>query len=381
MDSTPQRSTEEVGLRDMRVLHVIARMNVGGTATYLANLITGLEKSSVSNLLAMGHVPEGEAEDTVVSNLPIRRVEHLSREISFSGDRASFKELNSIIDEFKPDLIHSHTFKAGLLVRLKERKVPIVHSFHGHHLYDPEFGVIKRSVLNLLERQLAKRTDAIVTIGARVQDELIDVGIGKREQYLSIPPGITALEPSDSAKVRARLGIGEKEIVVMWLGRFTQVKRPDQVLEIAKQFPEITFVMAGGGELLGELRGRVTKNVKFVGFEDKNDMWSIADIGLCTSDSEGMPLSLIEAQMAGVPVISTDVGSVSEIVDHGVTGYLASRSAQKLAGVMKPLIDSEELRKKMGTAAKKRAIDLFSADVMVQAHLRLYRSLLDKVAR
>ena len=381
MDSTPQRPTQEVGLRDMRVLHVIARMNVGGTATYLANLITGLEESGVSNLLAMGHVPEGEAEDTVVSNLPIRRVEHLSREISYSDDRASFKELNSIIDEFKPDLIHSHTFKAGLLVRLKERKVPIVHSFHGHHLYDPEFGAIKRSVLNLLERRLANRTDAIVTIGSRVQDELIAAGIGKREQYLSIPPGITALEPRDRAKVRARLGISEKEIVVMWLGRFTQVKRPDQVLEIAKHFPEITFVMAGGGELLEELRGHATKNVKFVGFEDKNDMWSIADIGLCTSDSEGMPLSLIEAQMAGVPVISTDVGSVSEIVDHGVTGYLASRSAQELVRAMKPLIDSEALRKKMGTAAKKRATELFSADVMVQAHLRLYRSLLDKVAR
>ena len=107
----------------------------------------------------------------------------------------------------------------------------------------------------------------------------------------------------------------------------------------------------------------------------------IADIGLCTSDSEGMPLSLIEAQMAGVPVVSTDVGSVSEIVEDGKTGYLASRGLQSLAAALKPLVESADLRMAMGSAAKPRATELFSADVMVQAHLRLYRRLLDKVSR
>ena len=365
----------------MRVLHVIARMNVGGTATYLANLISGLEKAGVTDLLAMGHVPAGEAEDAVVSELPIKRVSHLSREISFSNDRLALTELDQIIEEFKPDLIHSHTFKAGLLVRMRERSVPIVHSFHGHHLYDPEFGFIKRNVLNLLERRLAKRSDEIITIGSKVRDELLEVGIGKREQYTSIPPGIKPLLVRDSDEVRGQLGIGTDEIVVMWLGRFTQVKRPDLVVELAKEFPGATFVMAGGGELLDGLRAKAGKNLRFVGFEDKNDMWSIADIGLCTSDSEGMPLSLIEAQLAGVPVVSTDVGSVSEIVEDSKTGYLASRGLPSLAATLKPLVESAELRKTMGSAAKQRATELFSADVMVQAHLRLYRRLLDKVSR
>ena len=149
----------------------------------------------------------------------------------------------------------------------------------------------------------------------------------------------------------------------------------------SKEFPRVTFVMAGGGELLDGLRAKAGKNLRFVGFEDKNDMWAIADIGLCTSDSEGMPLSLIEAQMAGVPVVSTNVGSVSEIVEDSKTGYLASRSLQNLVATLKPLVESAELRKTMGSASKRRATELFSADVMVQAHLRLYRRLLDKVSR
>lgn len=365
----------------MRVLHVIARMNVGGTATYLSNLISGLQKSGVSSLLAMGHVPRGEAEDMVVAELPIRRVSHLSREISPINDVKARKEIQQVIAEFRPDLIHSHTFKAGFLVRTGKLDVPEVHSFHGHHLYDPEFGKIKRKTLNLIEKRLAKKSDVIITIGSKVKDELLEVGIGRSDQYLSIPPGIVALEVRDSEAVRKRLGIGSKEIVVMWLGRFTSVKRPDHVIELAKRFSEVTFVMAGGGELLEASKKSAPSNVKFVGFEDKNDMWSIADIGLCTSDSEGMPLSLIEAQMADVPVVSTDVGSVSEIVVDGVTGKLATREIESLVSALGPLVESKEMRTTMGQAAKKRAIELFSADVMVQAHLRLYRELLGRVSR
>ena len=365
----------------MRVLHVIARMNVGGTATYLANLITGLEKSGVTDLLAMGHVPSGEAEDSIVETLPIRRVAHLSREISLGADRAALGELREIVREFKPDLIHSHTFKAGALMRLGSTSVPIVHSFHGHHLYDPEFEALKRSVLNLIERRFAKKTDVIITVGLKVRDELLAVGIGKPDQYRSIAPGIAPLEKRDSAKVRERLGIRATDLVVMWLGRFTQVKRPDHVVEMAKSFPNAIFVMAGGGELLDVNRNGAPSNLKFVGFEDKNDMWAIADIGLCTSDSEGMPLSLIEAQMAGVPVVSTDVGSVSEIVEDGKTGFLASRETSDLVAKIAPLIESSELRLLMGMAAKKRAEELFSADVMVNAHLRVYQEVLGKVSR
>ena len=368
-------------MTQIRVLHVIARMNVGGTATYLASLIKSLEKEGVKNLLAMGNVPRGETEDEIVEGLPIVRVTDLSREISAANDFASWKKLQAIIDDFKPDIIHSHTFKAGLLVRLGKKRAPIVHSFHGHHIYDPEFGPIRRVGINLIERLLARKCDAIVTIGKRVMEELLAKRIGQPSQYFPISPGIGDLKLADGNRVRKRFGIGLNEVVVVWLGRFTKVKRPDRVIEIAKELPEISFVMAGGGELMDSVWESAPSNVKLVGFQSKNEMWSIADVGLCTSDSEGMPLALIEAQMAGVPVVSTDVGSVSEIVEDYKTGRLAGRESHQLTAALKDVVISISKSDGMQKASRTRALKLFSADVMAEAHLRLYRQLLGKVER
>ncbi len=365
----------------MRVLHVIARMNVGGTATYIANLIHGLEKLGVSNLLVMGNVPKGEAEDSVISTLKYQRIEPLSRELSFSQDRNARKEIERVIESFKPDLIHTHTFKAGFLVRLRRRDIPVIHSFHGHHLYDPEFGFIKRNILNIIEKLLAPRATRFITIGKKVRDELLEVGIGKAKQYLSIAPGIAPLELVGEASVRSRFGFSQDQTLVLWLGRFTQVKRPDKVIEIARLLPKIRFVMAGGGELLDKVKASAPGNVSFVGFQDKNEMWSIADIALSTSDSEGMPLSLIEAQMAGVPVVSTDVGSVSEILEDGVTGYLAGKDVKELASKIEMVIQDLQSGAKLGRAAKLRAEREFSSSVMADAHLGLYKDVLDKVSR
>ena len=365
----------------MRVLHVIARMNVGGTATYIANLIHGLEKLGVSNLLIMGNVPKGEVEDSVISTLKYQRIEPLSRELSFAKDRKARKEIERVIESFKPDLIHTHTFKAGFLVRLRRRDIPVIHSFHGHHLYDPEFGFFKRNILNIIERLLAPRATRFITIGKKVRDELLAVKIGGAKQYLSIAPGIAALELVDELGVRKRFGFSQDETLVLWLGRFTQVKRPDKVIEIARLLPKIRFVMAGGGELLDKVKASAPSNVSFVGFQDKNEMWSIADIALCTSDSEGMPLSLIEAQMAGVPVVSTNVGSVSEILEDGITGYLAGKDVKELASKIEMVIQDLESGVKLGRAAKLRAEREFSSSVMADAHLGLYKDVLDKVSR
>ncbi len=364
--------------RKPRVLHVIARMNVGGTAVYLANLVTGLTDLGVENLLAIGNVPIGEVEDGVVAKLPIARIGSMSRSLNFANDRAAKRELDAIIKSFKPDLIHSHTFKAGLLVRFGKKSVPIVHTFHGHHLYDPEFGTVKRSVLNVIEKRLAAKADAIVTIGENVKKELLAVGIGKPSQYVSIAPGIDDLKLSSKAKVLKSLSLEkEKRPIVMWLGRFTQVKRPDRVVALAKKSPDLFFVMAGGGEMVDATRRSAPSNLKVVGWQKKEDMWAIADIALCTSDSEGMPLSLIEAQLAGIPVVSTNVGSVNEIVVDGVTGKLGKSDNELLAGFKwviaaeKTLVKRSALKRKIKALAHQK----FEKKTMATAHRELYRKL------
>ena len=157
----------------MKVLHVIARMNVGGTATYLFNLVNGLDGSEVGTKLVIGNVPSNEREDNRVEQLNYQRIPGLSRAISPFKDLRARRQLWEIVDQYNPDLIHSHTFKAGLLVRSKRTSIPIIHTFHGHHLYDPDYGKVARVVINTIERVLAKRSRKILTIGSRVGKPLL----------------------------------------------------------------------------------------------------------------------------------------------------------------------------------------------------------------
>lgn len=362
----------------IRVLQVIARMNIGGTATYLSNLVDGLEPLGVECLLATGTVPKGESEDSVLQGLPYTRIKGLSREINFIDDFKAHKELNSIIEKFKPHILHSHTFKAGLIVRVTNRNLPVVHTFHGHHLYDPEFGFLKRNLLNAIERKLMNRVEKAVTVGEKVRDELIQNRIGTTEIFRPISPGIKDESELCKIDVRKKFNIAGDQKVVVWLGRFTRVKRPDLVLELAKKFRELIFVMAGDGELFDSMNAHAPENVKLVGFQDKNEMWKLADIGLCTSDSEGMPLSLIEAQMAGVPVVATDVGSVSEIVLDGITGKLAKDHTElrsSLAWVLSELGKSDGL----STNSRQHALEKFSTERMASEHMKMYLEILGRV--
>ena len=348
---------------------------MGGTATYISNLLEGIEDGPFENLLVIGNVPAGEIDDPVVERLSVKRIPELSREISVS-DFAARKKFKAIVDEFQPDLIHSHTFKAGVIARSIKFSGPRVHSFHGHHLYDPEFGALKVGVLNFIERRLVGRTDRFISVGERVRDELVGVGIGKSEMYRTIAPGIKSVQLSERNEVIIRLGLDSLKPVVMWLGRFTEVKRPERVADLAKQLPGYQFVMAGGGELEAGIRGLGISNLFSVGWQKKEDMWTIADVGLCTSDSEGMPLALIEAQMAGVPVVSTDVGSVGEIVADGETGFLVPRSGEGMSRAIAKVIEGLRSSDVMKVKSRERAERLFSVKRMVDAHESLYRELL-----
>lgn len=356
-------------------------MNVGGTATYLFNLIHGLEDRGVTNLLAVGHVPENEKEDLRVHDLNHVRVKDLSRSLNPFLDLKAFLALRKVVKKFQPDIIHTHTFKAGLLARNLGLGIPNVHTFHGHHLYDPEFGGFSRLVLNFVEKRLAKRSSRLLTIGERVAEELLEQGIGQSQQYISIAPGISPLEVEDSERVRKRLSIEKSDFVVVWLGRFTPVKRPDLVVEVAKRLPHLIFVMAGDGELRESVSSSAPQNVRIVGVQSAAEMWAIADLALLTSDSEGMPLSIIEAQMSGVPVVATNVGSVSEIVEDGVTGKLSRVDTDQIASSIVELVANPSRLEEMRRAAKSRAGSLFTREVMVDKHIEVYREVLDRVTK
>ena len=360
----------------MRVLHVIARLNVGGTARYIAQLANELPKHGIETFVATGFVQASEVEDKSAHNIDLIRIPSMGRSINPIKDHFARKQLDKIIAEVKPDLIHTHTFKAGYVIRMKKQSVPIIHTFHGHLLDDPEFSGFKFKVIVEVERILAKKSAKLVTVGLRVSEELLEKQVGHRTQYINIPPGVVPLEVTSRAEALQELKIEDDgRLIVGWIGRVTGVKNPMRALEVAKTLPDTRFVMAGGGNLLNQVKEAAPENVNVIGWAEAADVFGVSDIILSTSENEGMPVALIEAQMAGKPVVATDVGSVSEVIANHETGLVTNKNSGSIASAVNTLLLDSQKRRQMGKLASSRAHALFSVDRMINAHIDLYKSI------
>jgi glycosyltransferase involved in cell wall biosynthesis len=359
----------------MRVLHLIARLNVGGTARYITRLAEELPKHKIETFIATGFVQGSEQEDPSAKKLKVIRIPSLGRQINPIKDHFAYKQLLEIIREVKPDVLHTHTFKAGYIGRIKTKeinraagkRVKFVHTFHGHLFDDPEFSGLKSLIITSFERRFAMRTDAIVTVGAQVAKELLEREIGQPEQFTNIPPGVEPLK-IPKAKPRTKITIG-------WIARVTGVKNPLRALEIAKLFPDALFLIAGGGDMLEQVKAQAPRNTKVLGWTDAAKLFAASDVILSTSENEGMPIALIEAQLASKPVVATNVGGVSEVVLNNKTGFVTRKNTEDLAKALEKLINSKVLRTEQGKAAKAHAAKAFSVGKMIQAHVSLYKKL------
>ena len=355
----------------IKVLHVIARMNVGGTARYVGELVEKIPDSS----LATGYVQGLEVEDSCVQALPVIRIPHMGRKISPFKDFQACLELRKIIHEQKPSIVHTHTFKAGLIGRLVGGPHRRVHTFHGHLFDDQSFSGLEKKVITFAEKFLANRTDLLISVGNKVGIELRTEGVGKNKNWQSIAPGVIALAQMEKKEARRKIGINNDSVLFGWMARVTEVKNPFLLIEVAKRLPSVDFVMAGGGNLLEQVKARAPKNLSVIGWADASVFWSAVDCAISTSDNEGMPVALIEAQLAGIPVIATDVGSNSEVIENGVTGIVTTKDLEVLVSSVQSLISDSSMRMSMGEAAKKRATQEFSMEKMLNAHKEVYRNL------
>jgi len=360
----------------MRVLHVIARLNVGGTARYITQLANQLPKHGIETFVATGFVQGAEVEDESAQSIDIIRIKSMGRSINPIKDHFARKQLEKVIAQVKPDIIHTHTFKAGYVIRMKKQSVPVIHTFHGHLLDDPEFSGFKSKVIIEVERMLAKKSVKLVTVGRRVGEELLQQRIGTKDQYVNIPPGVVALNSTPRAQALKNLGITDyDQLIVGWIARVTGVKNPMLALEVADAMPDTQFVLAGGGDLLEQVKAAAPTNVAVVGWAQAEDVFGASDIILSTSENEGMPVALIEAQLAGKPVVATDVGSVSEVLLNHETGIVTNKNAGSIALALESLLLDKQKRTEMGTLATSRANALFSVDRMINAHIALYKSI------
>jgi glycosyltransferase involved in cell wall biosynthesis len=372
----------------VKVMQIIARMNVGGPAVIVAELMRGLDKSAFDQILVTGYCDENEADylDTVATDIKATRIAGLGRSVSLIADLKAFFGLVSLIRKFKPDVIHTHTAKAGVLGRLASllagRGAVRVHTFHGHLLHG-YFSTTLTKLVILIEKFLAARTSVLIAIGSKVRDDLVVAGIGRAEKYRVFFPGLPAPKVIAKATAQSALGISADTLYITFVGRLTQIKRPDRLLDVAAECKvrglDLRFLVAGEGELFEGSKSRCQRdqlNVTFFGWRnDIDQIFAASDIAILTSDNEGIPLTLIQAAQAGLPIVATSVGSISDIVISESTGYLTQASAPSMADAIEKLARDAQLRKLMGEAGKARATQYFSLDRMIKDHSDLYRSL------
>ena len=371
----------------LRVLRIIARMNVGGPAVQVLGLLRGLDPDRYDQRLYTGNVEDHEADhlQLCAPGLPAHRVAALGRRLRPLDDLRALAGLVAAMRDFRPHIVHTHSAKAGALGRLAAAitGVPVrVHTFHGHllHGYFPRPAT---RLLILVERRLAARTDRLVAVGAQVRDDLIGAGIGRPGQFVVIAPGTTLPGPPDRATARDRLGLPPDRPVVVCVGRITTIKRPDRLVAVARavreQVPEVVFAVYGEGDRMGELRAAARElpdTLRLSGWRtDVETIYAAADLALLTSDNEGMPMSLVEAGLAGVAAVATRVGSVAEVVQDGRTGVLASTEVADLARSTVRLLRDPARRQALGNAARVYCAEQFAGERLVADVDRLYTEL------
>ena len=380
--------------RPIRVMRLIARMNVGGPAVQVSGLMREINSSEFDHRLYTGFCAVDEADylDSVATDVKAFRIQGLGRRVSLSGDVKVFISLVKAIRDFKPDVIHTHTAKAGFLGRLASlvslQKSIRVHTFHGH-LLNGYFGSFKRLLVVLAEKSLATMTEQLLAVGDQVREDLLKAGIGKKEKFGLMPPGLEIGILPLKAESKAFYTLNNDHLQCAFIGRVTQIKRPDRFLdvvtEIKKRQIKLDFFIAGDGELLEACRKRIAAQdlpVVVLGWQSNIErVLSAADIVVLTSDNEGTPLCLIQAGMAGLPVVTTNVGSVSEVVLNNETGIITELDAQQIADALENLVNNHALRAQLGNAAREFTLANFGVQRLVHAHEDLYRKLLSSRAK
>ena len=385
--------------RDIRVLRVIARLNVGGPAQHVAHL-ADLDRCGFKTMLAHGPVGIGEADmaDLVRSDsgTVVREIPELGRRISWRQDLAAYGALRRLCREFRPDIVHTHTAKAGTLGRLaamswrraERTRCKIVHTFHGNVL-SGYFGPTASAAVRTIERTLARSTDRIIVVSPQQEQEIVSV--------LGIPSGkvrlirlglaldeLAAPHPS----TREQWGFVPPRPVIGIVGRIVPIKNHELFLRAARRFLDeggvAGFVVVGGGERESEIRKlaadlNLDEHVRFAGWRrDLRHVYAGLDIVTLTSRNEGTPVALIEAMAAACPVVATSVGGVADVVEHERTGLLAkSDDVAAIATAWRKLIADDEAASSMGVRAREFVLARYGRERLLEEMRQLYGELME----
>ena len=388
----------------IKILRVIARLNMGGPALHVAYLTAGLRERGYDTTLVAGSLARGEDSMAFVASdldVDVVRIDQLGREISPLRDLVATLRLAWLIRRERPDILHTHTAKAGTVGRvaalLAGRHAPpiVVHTFHGHVLRG-YFGPLRSRLFRLLERWLAAHTTALIAVSPQVRDDLVSLGVAPPERFAVIRLGIelderVACGQNGRLESRRYLGIPTDRFAVGWIGRMTAVKRTDDVLVAFKRLRDegvdAVLCMVGDGPDREQLERRahelgVVRDTLFLGYQkDVAPFYAAFDALVLPSSNEGTPVSAIEALAAGRPVVATRVGGVPDVVQEGEDGFLVEPGAtDELADRLAQLARDPALRDRMGRAGRERVLPRYAVARLVDDVDRLYRSLLSEAS-
>ncbi len=388
----------------IKTVHIITRLDKGGSAENTLLTVGGLDKEIYDIILIRGlSIESNMAEDeSIAVEKSVRDVEgegvrvitipSLVRRIQPFYDLKAFFALIKILRYERPHIVHTHTSKAGILGRWAAffARVPvIVHTPHGHVFWG-YFGRLKTGIFILLEKISALITDRLVVLTEQEKNDHLHFHIAPENKFSVVHSGINLDRFSntsvDPAAMKKELEIPEGNFVVGTTGRLTHIKGHRYLIEAAGKIissrPDTTFVFLGDGELLDELKNMasisgIEENIKFLGWrQDVAEVMSIFDVFVLPSLNEGMGRVLVEAMALGKPILASDIGGIPDLVADGENGYLVPvGDVEALTARIREFLDDPWKREEMGNAGKRYAAN-FSADAMVEKIDRLYRELL-----
>lgn len=385
----------------IRVMRLIARLNIGGPAIHTTLLTEQLDPTRFESQLVAG--VEAENEGNMLELMGDRGVKpvvvaSLGREISPANDLKTLGEIRRLMRRFRPHVVHTHTAKAGSVGRLAARlsRVPvIVHTFHGN-VFRGYFSPRKTQLFIAIEKFLARFTDRIIVLSEQQKQEILNLGIGREEQYQVIPLGLD-LSPFLKAhelrgQLRQELSIAEDTPLIGIVARLVPIKAIHFFLQAAagvlQKHPNAVFLVVGDGELRAELEAQakelgITNSVCFLGFRsDLPRIYADLDCSVLCSLNEGLPVAVIEALASSRPVVATDVGSVRNLIgeaEDGPAGVLVPAEDVKglTRGIIK-VLDEPATAASWGEVGRKRVYPALDIERLVSDIETLYLQLLQQ---
>lgn len=397
-------------MKRIKILRIIARLNIGGPAIHTILLTDGLDRIGFDSMLVCGRPNKDEGDMGYLAeekNAKFTLIPELKRELNLFYDTKAFIKILEIIFSQRPNIIHTHTAKAGCLGRMagilynvftpKAKRAKLIHTFHGHVL-SGYFGTLKTKTFILIERFLALFSAKILTVSESVKNELVALGICPESKIEVIPLGFELekfLEVPPSERTQLNIGI---------VGRLVRIKNHRLFLDAASRMInenwglQLKFMIIGDGELRQDLQLysrqlNIEEKIEFLGWQkDLAAIYSDLDIVALTSLNEGTPVSLIEAMASARVVVATDVGGVRDLLgkkadydgiepnagfqllERGV--LVKSQDICSLSSALVLLSQNKGLRQKMGFSSREYVRDRYAKERLIKDMERLYNKML-----